>query len=153
MPRVITERAMQGVSADRVWSIAKRLTDYPKFMDQVLSVEPYTDENAPDATSWVVLLNGNELRWIESDEYNEAEKRIAFAQTEGDLADWRGAFEVVVGLNEVTARYDVTFDLGIPALADVLHPLGEAAIRANCSQMLEEIEMRSQTETKAHAGI
>ena len=39
MPRVITEKKISGLSIDTVWLIAKDLESYPKFMDQVKSVE------------------------------------------------------------------------------------------------------------------
>jgi uncharacterized membrane protein len=141
---------MQCVAVDRVWSIARRLTDYPKFMDQVVSVEPHAVTGIDSATSWVVLLNGNELRWIERDDYDDANRRMTFQQVEGDLAQWAGSFEAMIVDGEVVARYDVSFDLGVPALADVLHPLGEIAIRSNCRQMLEELERQSRLVPQAH---
>lgn len=150
MPRVVVERVMQGGSIDRVWAIAKKLTDYPVFMDQVLSVEPFDLDPSLSATSWVVLLNGNELRWVETDHYDEARRRVTFNQVEGDLAEWSGFFEAVFEKEAVLARYDVSFELGIPALADVLHPLGEVSIRANCQQMLEELERRSTVAVELH---
>ncbi|MDP3745626.1 MAG: SRPBCC family protein [Phenylobacterium sp.] len=142
---------MPGAVAERVWSIARKLTDYPKFMDQVLRVEACEFEGADSATSWVVLLNGNELRWIEADEYDENARRMTFRQLDGDLAEWNGSFQAISDPHGVIAKYDVNFDLGIPALANILHPLGEAAIRANCTQMLEELERRSRNAQQADA--
>ncbi|WP_421934766.1 SRPBCC family protein [Phenylobacterium sp.] len=150
MPQVVVERSMRNVAVDRVWSIARRLTDYPMFMDQVVSVEPCAMPHVINATSWIVLLNGNELRWIEQDEYDDANRRMTFQQIEGDLAEWAGSFETAVVDGQVLARYDVTFDLGVPALADVLHPLGEIAIRSNCRQMLEELERQSRLVPQAN---
>lgn len=143
MPEVIVERTIQDVSADRVWSIAKRLTDYPEFMEQVLSVEPCPGPEGAAATAWTVLFNGNELQWTETDHYDDERRRVTFQQIDGDLADWNGALEASPVGRDVLVRYRVFFDLGVPALAAVLHPLGERAIRDNCEQMLEEIAVRS----------
>jgi len=151
MPSVIVERTLRNVDADRVWSIARRLTDYPRFMDQVVSVEACEAAGVASATSWVVLLNGNELRWIEVDQYDERNRRMTFQQVEGDLAEWAGSFETLIVDGNVLARYDVTFELGVPALADVLHPLGIIAIRSNCSEMLEELELQSRLAEQPHA--
>lgn len=119
---------MPGAAVDQVWSIARRLTDYPKFMDQVLSVEVCDAPGAACATSWVVLLNGNELRWVEVDDYDDTARRMTFNQIDGDLSEWNGSFHAIVSPDGVIARYDVNFDLGIPALADVLHPLGGKSV-------------------------
>ncbi len=143
MPRVVIERRMSGVDPTAVWEIARNLTMYPSFMDQVLRVEPSDIAPGRSATAWVVLFNGNELRWIEEDNYFENERRMTFSQIEGDLAEWRGSFAVVCENGATIGRYEIEFDLGIPALADVLHLLGERAIRANCEQMLQEMEARS----------
>lgn len=143
VPRVIIERRMWGASLERIWEHASRLTDYPRFMDQVLEVSEIGIDGVDRATSWVVLLNGNELRWIEEDLYDHEGRRLSFRQIDGDLAEWRGSFEARNDGDAVVARYDVEFDLGVPALADVLHPLGEVAIRSNCAQMLEELDAQS----------
>lgn len=143
MPSVVVEHEMIGASRDRVWSIARELADYPKFMDQVLQVDPCEVPGAEHATAWTVLFNGNELQWVEVDTYDDAAFRMTFEQVEGDLAEWRGCFVAEQGDGRVLARYEVTFDLGVPALAHMLHPLGERAIRDNCAQMLSELESRS----------
>jgi uncharacterized membrane protein len=143
MTSVVVERLMKGVHADRVWEIASNLTAYPKFMDQVMSVELLNLPAGAHGTSWTVLFNGNELRWDEIDSFEPTQRRMTFEQIDGDLAQWRGSFVAVERNGGVAARYEVEFDLGIPALAHVLHPLGETAIRSNCEQMLQEIEVRS----------
>lgn len=143
MPKVTVEREIPSVDADTVWAIAKRLTDYPQFMEQVLSVEACVGPDGEDATAWAVLFNGNELRWLEVDEYDDVRRRISFRQIDGDLAEWHGTLEANAVSGGVLARYTVHFDLGVPALANILNPLGERAILDNCEQMLREIAGRS----------
>jgi Polyketide cyclase / dehydrase and lipid transport len=143
MPTITLVREMPDADLDMVWSVARRIVDYSRFMDQVLSVTEEQVDGVDYATSWVVLFNGNELRWIESDHFDDANKTIKFEQIEGDLASWSGQFHAEASASSVIAQYSITFDLGIPALAELLHPLGERAIRENCAQMLEEIERRS----------
>lgn len=134
---------MPRSAPERVWRIARDLLAYPKFMNQVLSVKPVESAAGETLTAWVVLFNGNELQWTENDQYDEALRRLKFTQIDGDLAEWRGYFEATAEREGTLARYLIEFDLGVPALADVLHPLGERAIRSNCDQMLREIETRT----------
>lgn len=142
LPTVTISKLMQCSDADRIWQIARRLTDYPNFMDQVISVELV----AEDVTAWSVLFNGNELRWTERDHFDEVNRRATFEQIEGDLGSWSGAFEAFATPGGTVGTYQMSFDLGIPALAELLHPLAEQAIRANCEQMLNEINRQSMTE-------
>lgn len=141
MPTVTVDRTMSNVKLDEVWAIASRLADYPRFMDQVISGDPLEESGDELVTSWTVLFNGNELRWTERDRLDPACKAMSFEQIEGDLKAWRGRFWLeALSDARVRGSYEVEFDLGVPALADLLHPLGERAIRANCSAMLESIE-------------
>ncbi len=141
MPVVLVDRIMLGVRVEEVWAIASRLTDYPRFMEQVISVDELSAAGENLITSWTVLFNGNELRWTERDRFDLGRTTMSFEQIEGDLRTWRGHFRLEsLTENRVRGSYEVEFDLGVPALADLLHPLGERAIRANCSIMLESIE-------------
>jgi hypothetical protein len=143
LPEVIVKRLMVGADAERVWAVARDLSAYPNFMDQVLNVAPRHLVDGTQVTDWQVLFNGNELCWTEKDEFWPEELRMTFAQLDGDLAEWSGSFQAFAQSDGVLAQYCVRFDLGVPALAEVLHPLGERAVRANCEQMLEEIERQS----------
>ena len=143
MVQVIAERLMSNANLNRVWEIAINVVDYPTFMDQVVNVEIEDSGKERRCTSWTVLLNGNEMSWTEISLYDEKTHRMTFEQIDGDLAEWKGFFEVTEQLDGILARYQIEFDLGIPALADELHPLGESAIMANCTQMLEQMEIRS----------
>jgi hypothetical protein len=151
MPQVFVEHRMLGVRLEQVWSIASQLVDYPTFMDQVVKVEACEVVGVEHATSWSVLLNGSDLCWIEVDRYYEADGRIEFEQIEGDLAEWRGSFQARAEGSDVIARYEVSFDLGVPSLAELLHPLGAQAIKDNCGQMLREIEIRCNALNHANA--
>lgn len=143
MRHVRVERHMIGVDPDLVWKIACDLLEFPRVMSNVVSVEDVSNQQNLSETSWVVLFNGNEMSWIEANKFDHQAKRYTFSQIEGDLADWRGSFELEESESALLARYDVFFDLGIPALADTLEPLGEVAVRANCEQMLRAMEAQA----------
>jgi uncharacterized membrane protein len=144
MPQIVIERRMSDINPDEIWKIARKLTDFPDFMDQVVSIDLLSSNDERDITSWKVMLDGNELHWIEWTSFNDDFRRTRFYQLEGDLAEWKGTFEIVdLPDGSVLGRYQIEFDLGIPALAAELNPLCEHAIRSNCDQMLEQMEMRS----------
>lgn len=139
MPTVVVTRAFPGLPLSRVWATIRNIGDYAGFMDHVLEIETVEDDGNRLQTNWTVLFNGNELRWSEIDLIDDAAHTIKFAQTEGDLEMWRGHVAMTEGPRGCEASYTVEFDIGIPALADLLHPLGRRAVEANCRQMLDAI--------------
>lgn len=143
MRHVIVEREMSKVDPTSLWRFARAIVDFPKSMPSVISVEDVSLAKDGSKTSWQVLFNGNMMSWIEENSYNDARMSYSFEQVEGDLAEWRGQFSLKIKPTLVIARYDLYFDLGIPALAYVMEPLGEVAIRDNCNEMLREMEKQA----------
>jgi ribosome-associated toxin RatA of RatAB toxin-antitoxin module len=141
MPHVQSSLTLGALNRDAVWRTLCDFARYPEFMPDVLEVR-VEQRSAQEAVShWRVLLNGSEMAWTERNVM--ADGRISFEQIEGDLEVWRGEW-LLTGADghELRAELNVSFDIGIPALAEVLHPIGERAIRANSRQMLEGIRAR-----------
>ncbi len=88
--------------------------------------------------------------WTEQD-WLVTDERIEFKQTDGDLEVWYGEWLLIQREDGLHVDLNVTFDLGIPSLAEVLHPIGERAIRANNVQMLDGI--RNQLLARRHQRV
>jgi ribosome-associated toxin RatA of RatAB toxin-antitoxin module len=138
MPNVQTSVHLGDCSKAHVWPILIDLVRYPEFMADVLEVTVDSREGPRMVSTWRVLLNGSELTWTERD-ILVFEDRIEFEQIDGDLEIWEGCWQLMERSDGLHVQLDVRFDIGIPSLADVLHPMGERAIRANIQQMLEGI--------------
>jgi uncharacterized membrane protein len=143
MPQVVIERHMINIDSSKIWKIACNVTEFSEFMDHVVSVDILESNESRDVARWVVLFNGSEMEWTESITFDNAARRTQFCQLEGDLAEWNGSFEILDLSDGILARYQIQFDVGVPALADELNILCEQAVRANCEQMLEKMELRS----------
>ena len=141
MPTVITSVRLGSCTRSEVWPILVDFVGYPAFMADVLAVRIDSHDADRLVSTWKVLLNGSELTWTETDRL-VAEQRIEFQQLDGDLEVWHGTWALVDRDDGLHVDLEVTFDLGIPSLAEVLHPIGERAIRANSKQMLEGIRDR-----------
>ncbi|MCO5060340.1 MAG: hypothetical protein M9905_21190, partial [Rhizobiaceae bacterium] len=68
---------------------------------------------------------------------------IEFEQIDGDLEVWKGKWELLRDGDNLSAALTVDFDIGIPSLSEILDPIGERAIRANCRQMLDAIRQHA----------
>ncbi|MCP1120857.1 type II toxin-antitoxin system RatA family toxin [Robbsia andropogonis] len=141
MPQVSSSVFLGNVKCADVWPILSDFARYPDFMADVLEVSVPPHGSGAIHSTWRVLLNGSELTWTELDRLVPNE-RITFEQTDGDLEVWFGEWVLVEREDGLYVDLNVTFDIGIPSLADVLHPIGERAIRANSRQMLDGIRDR-----------
>ncbi|WP_186102575.1 type II toxin-antitoxin system RatA family toxin [Burkholderia gladioli] len=141
MPQVLNSVFLGRFERADVWPILSDFARYPDFMADVLDVQVPPHTGGELHSTWRVLLNGSELTWTEVDRLVENE-RIEFEQTDGDLETWYGEWLLVERADGLHVDLNVTFDIGIPSLADVLHPIGERAIRANSQQMLAGIRDR-----------
>ncbi|MGI4861652.1 MAG: type II toxin-antitoxin system RatA family toxin [Janthinobacterium lividum] len=138
MPQVSSSVFLGDCSRADVWPILSDFSRYPDFMADVLEVLVPPHGDGEIHSTWRVLLNGSELTWTERDRLIINE-RIDFEQTDGDLETWFGEWVLIERTDGLYVDLNVTFDIGIPSLADVLHPIGERAIRANSRQMLDGI--------------
>ncbi len=69
-------------------------------------------------------LKGSTLEWTERDIPDHARRRLDFAQLDGDLEQFEGAWTVTENADGgVTVRLECDFDIGIPLLSDMLNPL------------------------------
>jgi len=150
MPDVYSLLEMGAVDRAQVWAALCDFERYPQFMQDVLEVVIEQRSAQEIISRWRVLLNGSELSWTERDVLTD-DHRIVFTQTDGDLEVWQGEWRLLDGAQrgELRVELAVTFDLGIPSLAEVLNPIGERAIRANSRQMLEGIRKRVLAEQPA----
>jgi uncharacterized membrane protein len=142
MPVVEHSVSIDGVSIQQIWETLIEFTEYPTYMKDVISVAFCERDGIEAVSDWMVLLNGSELTWKERDFFTPMQ-RIDFEQIEGDIEVWQGYWLLEGQDGAATVSLHVEFDLGIPSLADVLHPIGARAIRANCRHMLSSLRERS----------
>ena len=139
MPRVENTIVIPDVDLAKVWDVMCSFEAFPSLMADVVSVKCFDHDGANLKSNWVVLLNGSELIWEEQDVFVH-HKEIRFHQIDGDLEVWEGIWTIHQDGPDVVVSLTVDFDIGIPSLAEILHPIGERAINANTRQMLGAIK-------------
>jgi ribosome-associated toxin RatA of RatAB toxin-antitoxin module len=94
-------------------------------------------------TAWSVRLKGSVLRWTEAELIDHAARRFDFEQLSGDLDEFVGHWAVHPAPGGGSrVELHVTFDIGIPLLAEMLNPVAADALRESAAQMLESLEQR-----------
>ncbi len=133
-----------GIAApiDVVWDTVVDIERYPASMDTVRSVriiEQRSDVSRRSA--WSVLLQGAVLQWEEVEVLDRETSSVTFHQISGDLAQLDGQWSLTERGSGLTAvRFDVSFQIGIPLLAEMLDPVAERSLRENSIEMLRGIE-------------
>lgn len=140
-----TSATMNVTDLQSVWEVIRDIESYPQFMPGVLAARIVERVANTTRSEWTTVLNGNEMSWLQEDTEDSGDGVFssAFTQLEGDIELWRGETTVRrIETGEVEVNYRIEFDLGIPAMTHVLHPLAARAIRANCTQMLDALRSR-----------
>jgi ribosome-associated toxin RatA of RatAB toxin-antitoxin module len=131
-----------SAAAERVWRAVLDIEKYPESMANVRSVR-IIDVDGPTRrrSAWSVTLKGSILEWTESEYLDHENRRMTFHQLTGDLEVFEGQWVVEETAPELTTvRFSVSFEIGIPLLAQMLNPVAQRALRDNCAEMLWGIE-------------
>lgn len=136
MPGVKVVATVAGGSPDDLFTHLERFEDYPEIAH---SVQATTVEREGDVamSQWEVIFRNGILKWTERDRIDYQNHRIAFEQTEGDLALFEG--EWVVSESDGGSRivFTAEFDLGMPTLASMLDPVAERTLASNVRELVE----------------
>jgi ribosome-associated toxin RatA of RatAB toxin-antitoxin module len=95
-------------------------------------------------SGWSVLLKGSILEWEEVERIDPDRMVMEFHQVSGDMETFDGAWRVTrIDETRTNVTLHITFEIGIPLLADMLNPVAERSLRANSRDMLLGIERGS----------
>ena len=141
MPEVALDMDIHAPAAD-LWDAIVAVDRYPASMENVRSVEILDDDRDGKRRSlWSVLLKGSILEWEEVETIDPQRLTMTFEQVAGDMltldGEWRVSPE---GDARTSVRLRVSFDIGIPLLAEMLNPAAQRALRDNCAEMLRGVE-------------
>jgi coenzyme Q-binding protein COQ10 len=147
MPVVETSVFIRG-PREAAYAVAKRHEEFPRYMQDVESVR--TLERRADGSTlseWVGRLQGKRMRWVEVDTYDDANCRIRYRQTEGDLKKMEGEWRFEPEDGGTRATLVVDFELGVPMFAGLLEPIAKLVVRNNSAAMLEAIKRQVEAGT------
>ncbi len=128
--------------AERVWGAVLDIERYPDSMENVRSVRILESAGEDEQRSaWSIVLKGSILEWEERDLIDAAAMTMRFHQVSGDLSAFDGHWRVSHrGEGLATARFTVSFEIGIPLLAEMLNPVATRSLEENCIEMLRGVE-------------
>ena len=133
-----------------VYELAKDQERFPQFMPDVESVTVL--ERRPDGvrTKWKTLVEEAPIEWIEEDRFDDDGLRIVYALTEGDLDTFEGDWTFVADGDRAVVTLTVTYDFGVPTLAELIGPTLEKKVRENAEMMLAGL--KAEAEARVSSG-
>jgi ribosome-associated toxin RatA of RatAB toxin-antitoxin module len=104
---------------------------YPEHSPEVRSVLINSSGDGQMLSTWETNFRGGILRWMEKDYFDPAALTIVFEQVEGDIEHFSGRWSVEPQPEGGLVRFNASFDMGIPALSNIIDPIAEQALREN----------------------
>ncbi|MGA5600612.1 type II toxin-antitoxin system RatA family toxin [Streptomyces sp. EMB24] len=119
----VMHRTLTGsATPDQVWKALLDVEAFPDYMEGVSEVTVTGGDGDRRESSWTVELKGSEMEWEQEDVLDHVARRWEFRQTDGDLAEYRGHWQVGEDPSGVSLELKVEFDVGLPMVADMIHP-------------------------------
>ena len=149
MPHVAVTIAIEAPARD-VYELAKDQERFPQFMPDVESVTVIARDANGVRTKWKTLVEEAPIEWIEDDRFDDDGLRISYALTEGDLDTFEGEWTFVADGDCTNVTLTVTYDFGVPTLAELIGPTLEKKVRENAEMMLGGL--RTEAEARVSSG-
>ncbi|MFD3442647.1 type II toxin-antitoxin system RatA family toxin [Streptomyces sp. NPDC058685] len=123
---------------DHLWKVLLDIEAFPSYMEGVNEVEITEEDGDRRTSSWVVELKGSEMEWDQEDVIDGDRRRVEFRQTDGDLANYEGYWQIVEDAEGVGLELKVEFDIGLPMVAEMIHPAVAKALEGYQQGIVEQ---------------
>ena len=139
--------------AARVYELAKEQERFPEFMPDVESVTVVARHPDRIVTRWKTLVEDAPIEWTEEDRFDDAALRIDYALIEGDLDTFEGAWTFEQDGATTRVVLGVTYDFGVPTLAELIGPTLQKKVRENSEMMLAALKREAEARPQYRGGI
>ncbi|MFF7200632.1 MULTISPECIES: SRPBCC family protein [unclassified Streptomyces] len=123
---------------DDLWKVLLDIEAFPSYMEGVNEVEITEEDGDRRTSSWVVELKGSEMEWDQEDVIDAGRRRVEFRQIDGDLANYEGYWQIVEDAEGVGLELKVEFDIGLPMVAEMIHPAVAKALEGYQQGIVEQ---------------
>jgi coenzyme Q-binding protein COQ10 len=148
VPYVATSITIDAPAA-AIYDLAKDQERFPQFMPDVESVTVVERHADRVLTRWKTLIEDAPIEWLEEDRFDDAALRIDYKLLEGDLDTFEGAWTFVADGSRTRVELDVTYDFGVPTLAELIGPTLQKKVRENAEMMLAALKAEAEARAAA----
>jgi uncharacterized membrane protein len=126
-----------------VWSVLIDIEQYPEHMPGVREVLVLSEDGPRRVSRWTVLLKGSDFSWTEEETVDEANMRMDFRQTDGDLALYQGHYQLSTDGEQTRIDMHIEFDIGVPEMAAMLDAIAIESYRENFEETVDYLRSRA----------
>ena len=137
--------------ARAVYELAKQQERFPQFMPDVETVTVLERHADYIVTRWKTLVEDAPIEWTEEDRFDDANVRIDYRLTEGDLDTFEGAWTFVETDAGTLVTLSVEYDFGVPTLAELIGPTLAKKVKENSDMMLAGLKGELESRTALHS--
>ena len=130
---------------DRVYVLAKDVERFPQFMPDLESVSILERLPGGTVTSWVGVVQGRKIRWIEEDDWDDTRHVCVFRQRSGDFSRYQGSWTFEPLPEGTRTSLAVDYELDIPLAGPLLSSLVKVLMRKNCESVLAALKGQLET--------
>ncbi len=127
---------------DQVYQLAKDVEAFPQFMPDLQSVRVLDRRNNETVTEWVGLVQGRKVRWVEEDQWEDAQHVCRFRQREGDFTKYEGTWSFAATNGGTRTSLAVEFELDLPLAGPLVSNLLKVLVRKNLESMLAGLKQK-----------
>jgi len=131
--------------ARSVYELAKDQERFPEFMPDVELVTVMERDGERIISRWKTLVEEAPIEWIEEDRFDDARLRVDYKLLEGDLDTFEGSWTFDERDGETHVRLAVTYDFGVPTLAELIGPTLHKKVQENSEMMLAALKREAET--------
>ncbi len=123
---------------DRVFAVARQVERFPEWLDYVtaICVRERSEDGCLVLSEWeaTVPMFGLKARWVERDEWDEANKVCRFALQEGDLDRYEGEWQFLPHPEGTKMVLTITYEYRVP--------IGGALVQQVVRKIVEQMGQR-----------
>jgi ribosome-associated toxin RatA of RatAB toxin-antitoxin module len=150
VPYVATSILIDAPAA-AVYELAKDQERFPQFMPDVESVTVVERHADRVLTRWKTLIEDAPIEWLEEDRFDDVALRIDYKLLEGDLDTFEGTWTFEPEAGGTLVALGVSYDFGVPTLAELIGPTLEKKVRENAEMMLAALKSEAESQRRDRA--
>ncbi len=143
VPFVETTIVVNAPARD-VYELAKDQERFPEFMPDVELITVLERSGDRTISRWKTLVEEAPIEWIEEDRFDDAARRVDYKLLEGDLDTFEGSWTFDERAGVTFVRLQVTYDFGVPTLAELIGPTLQKKVRENSEMMLAALKRQAE---------
>lgn len=139
--RISMSRTLRRPAAE-AFKTVEDLERFPEFMPNVKSVTLLEVDGHRKVATWDTMIDDAPLSWTEEGIYDEKNLIVRFRALEGVFDRFDGFWQVVPEGEGSKVTFELTYEIGLPEIEDLVGPILRERLIENAENMLKAIEKR-----------